>query len=123
MQRYFFDLVRNRKSFLYSAVTVEAPDKKTARQIVKAYLDANRPGPEQYENWHLGEDAYGLRWHEEAFGFNDARISTVEPYDYDTHCADAAVQIVEGKPVEFDPDAQEDGVDDKPEDGDKTEEE
>ena len=123
MQKYFIDLVRHRKSSLFSTVVVEAPDKQTARQIVKAYLDANRPGPEQYYKWHLGEDAYELRWHEEAFHFDDARISTIESYDYDEHCNhEEVVQIVEGKPVEFDPDGQEGDVDSMSEDADEEEE-
>ena len=107
MQRYFIELVRRRESFLYSTVVVEAPDEKVARQAVKAYLDANHPGPGEYHNWHLGEHAYGLRWHEEAFHFDDARVGTADPYDYNEHCDhEDVVQIVEGKPVEFEPDGQ-----------------
>jgi hypothetical protein len=109
MQRYFIDLIRKRTSSLFSTVVVEAPNENAARQIVEAYLATNRPGEEQYHNWHLGEDAYRLRWREESFDFGDARISTVEPYDYEEHCGNEVVQIVEGKPVEFDPDAQEGG--------------
>jgi hypothetical protein len=104
MRRYFVELSRKRESFLFSALVVEAPNKKTAQQIVMAYLDANHPGPGQYSRWHLGEDAYGLRWHEESFHFDDARINAAEAYDHEEHGGQEIVQIVEGKAVEFDPD-------------------
>jgi hypothetical protein len=101
-KRWALELSRHRRSCLFTVLVVEADDEQEARKQVADYLREHEPGHEEYSYWHLGEDAYGLRWQEESFQFEKPEENLLRPFvPHDEDLTEQQARLVDGKIVEI----------------------
>ena len=101
-KRWALELVRHRRSCLFTVLVVEADSPKEARRQVANYLREHEPGHEEYSHWHMGENAYGLRWQEESFQFDKAEENLLRSFMHDDgDLTTQQARLVDGRIVEI----------------------
>jgi hypothetical protein len=101
-KRWALELVRHRRSCLFTVLVVEAGSPEEARRQVANYLREHEPGHEEYSHWHMGQNAYGLRWKEESFQFDKAEENLLRPFvPVDPDLTEERTRLVDGKIIEI----------------------